>query len=119
MGMTWRIKRGEVGKVLTAVLSDDNGEIDLTGWTITVTASQSVGGAPIIDEAACDIDADQSANKGKVTLTLDSTTANIAANENGYFLEFSGTSPAGAVYKFPNRQSVEQSYGRLVVRKSL
>lgn len=119
MGMTWRFKRGEVGKVLTAVLSDEDGPVDLTGWTVTVTASTSIGGTPTIDDAACAVDADQSANKGQVSLTLNSTTANIAASENGYYLEFSGTAPGGAVIKFPNRKSAEQSYARLVVRKSL
>lgn len=119
MGMTWRIKQGEVGKVLEGVLSDEDGAVDLTGWTVTVTASPSVGGTPVIDDAACTIDANQTANKGKVTLTLDSTTANIAPSENGYYLEFSGTAPGGAVYKFPNRKAADASYGRLVVRKSL
>lgn len=119
MAMAWRIKQGEVGKVLTAVLSDEDGAVDLTGWTVTVTASSSIGGAPTIDAAECDIDADQGANTGHVSLTLDGTTANIAPSENGYYLEFSGTAPGGAVIKFPNRKSAEQSYGRLVVRKSL
>lgn len=119
MGMYWRIKQGEVGKVLTGVLSDEDGELNLTGWTVTVTASPSVGGTPVIDDAACTVDPDQSANRGKVSLTLNSTTANIAANENGYLIEFTGVTPGGAVIRFPNRKSAEQSYGRLVVRKSL
>lgn len=119
MGMTWRFKQGEVGKVLTGVLSDEDGPVNLTGWTVTATASSSVGGTPVIDDAACTVDPDQTANTGKVTLTLNSTTANIAASENGYYLEFSGTAPGGAVIKFPNRKSADASYGRLVVRKSL
>lgn len=119
MGMTWRFKQGEVGKVLAGVLSDEGGPVDLTGWTVTVSASNSVGGTPVINDAACTIDPDQTANTGKVTLTLNSTTANIAASENGYYLEFSGTAPGGAIYKFPNRKSAEASYARLVVRKSL
>lgn len=119
MGMSWRIKQGEVGKELCGTLSDENGPVDLSGWTVTVTASASVGGTPVIDDAACNVDPDQVNNTGKVTLTLNSTTANVGPSENGYYLEFTGTSPGGAVYRFPNRKSAEQSYGRLVVRKSL
>lgn len=119
MGMTWRFKQGETGKVLSGTLSDENGPVNLTGWTVTVTASASVGGDPVIDSAACTVDADQDANTGMVTFTLDGTTSAIAPSEAGYFLEFSGTAPGGAVYKFPNRKSAEQSYGRLVVRRSL
>jgi len=119
MGLAWRYKQGEVGKVLEGVLSDEDGAINLSGWTVTVTASKSVGGDEVISSAACAIDADQDANRGKITFTLDGTTANLDANENGYFLEFTGVAPGGAIFRFPNRKAVEQSYGRLIVRKSL
>lgn len=119
MGMYWRFKQGEVGKILEGVLSDEDGPVNLAGWTVTVTASSTVGGDPVIEDASVTPDPDQSANPGKFTFTLDSTTANIAPNESGYFLEFSGTGPGGAVTKFPNRKSLDQSYARLVVRKSL
>lgn len=119
MGMTWRFKQGEIGKVLTGILSDDDGPIDLTSWDVTVTAAQTIGGTPVINDAMCTIDPDQVTNKGQISLTLDATTANIAASENGYYLEFSGITPSDAVIKFPNRKAAEQSYGRLVVRKSL
>lgn len=119
MGMTWRIKQGELGRVLSGTLLDDDGPINLTGYTVTLSVSQTIEGTPLIANDACVIDPDQVANTGRISYTLTPTSSSLPVNEKGYYLEFTVVLPNGAIHKFPNKKSLEASYGRLVVRDSL
>lgn len=93
------LKRGEVGSLMNFTLSDENGAVNLTGWSVVLTAKKG-SSTPVIDEAACTILGNQSTtNTGKGTYEFDSTTANIAAGT--YNLEFKATNPSGDIYYFP------------------
>lgn len=109
------LKRGEVGSTLQATLSDENGAVNLTGWTVTVTARKGID-TPVIDEGSCTLAANQTTTgKGKVSYEFTATTANIAAGT--YDLEFKGTNSDGDVHYFP--KSKDKPYATLTVIESL
>lgn len=95
----YTLKRGEVGTLLQATLSDDNGTVNLNGWTVTMTVKKGSNTA-VVDEAVCTVVAGQpSSNKGKIEYEWDATTANIPAGD--YNLEFKAVNPTSDVYYFP------------------
>jgi hypothetical protein len=111
------IKRGASSAILIATLSDEDGEVDLTGFQgVEMVAARTIGMAtPEIDGVACVIDPDQVANTGKVRFFFDATTANIPLGE--YYIEFYGTDAGGDVHIFPTGGPVD--YGKLYVLESL
>lgn len=113
-GYYWTFKRGSVGKVLEGNLRDANGPFEITG-TLTVTAKKA-GVSPVINAASCTPDADQTANKGDFTFTLDGTTANIAAGT--YNIEFRHVDGAN-VSVWPDDPNASKMYGKLVVTEAL
>lgn len=109
------LKRGEEGSLLEATLYDEDGAVNLTGWTVTVTARRGTA-APVIDDAACTVLADQATTgRGRITYEFDASTANVA--KGVYDLEFKGTAADNSVFYFP--KSKEKPYGVLRVIESL
>lgn len=105
------LKRGEVGTRLNFTLKDADGAINLTGWTVTVTARRGAN-APVIDNAACTLEANQTTTgKGKAYYTFTSTTANVAVGS--YDLEFKGVAPGNVVHYFP--KSRDARFAKLLV----
>lgn len=110
------LKRGEVNTLLEFTLEDEDGPVNLSGWTVTVTAKAKTGGTKVIDNGACTLLPNQSTtDKGKGYYTFNSTTANIAAGV--YDLEFKGVAPGSRVAFFPKDQY--EPYARLRVIESL
>ena len=109
------LKRGEVGSLMQFTLKDEDGAVNLNGWTVTVTARKG-SAAPVIDEAACVLEANQpTTGKGKGSYEFDATTANIPAGT--YNLEFKAVNPGGDVYYFPKNR--KEPYARLFVIEPL
>lgn len=109
------LKRGEVGSLMTFVLSDDNGEINLAEWTVTMTVKKG-SSTPVVLNAACSIlPLQNGADKGKGTYEWDSTTANIPVGR--YNLEFKAVNPSGDVYYFPKK--TKEPYAVLIVMEPL
>lgn len=97
------LKTGEVGTVMDFTLRDDNGPVNLTGWTVTMSARKDEEPAVIVG-ASCAIAANQSTTgKGKGSHTFTEETAGIVAGV--YKLEFKGVTPAGDVYYFPKSKT--------------
>ena len=109
------LKRGEVGTLLEFTLNDNDGAVNLNGWTVTITAKKG-SNTPVIDEAACTLEPNQpTTGKGKGTYEFDSTTANIPSGT--YNLEFKATNPSGDVYYFPKTH--KEPYALLYVVEPL
>lgn len=109
------LKRGEEGTVMNFTLRDENGPVNLTGWTVTVTA-QLGDEDPAIEGASCTLAANQSTTgKGKASHTFTNETADIPAGV--YRLEFKGVSAGGAVYYFPKAKGA--TYATLIVQEPL
>ena len=105
------LKRGEVGTRLNFTLKDADGAVNLTGWTVTVTARRGAN-APVIDNAACTLEANQTTTgKGKAYYSFTSTTANVAVGS--YDLEFKGVAPGNVVHYFP--KSRDARFAKLLV----
>lgn len=109
------LKQGEEGTVMSFTLRDENGPVNLDGWTVTMSARLGKQD-PAIDEAPCVLSPDQlTTGKGKGTFTFDEETSNIPTGT--YRLEFKGTTAGGAVFFFPKAKGA--AYATLVVQKPL
>lgn len=106
------LTKGATASVLHFTLFDGSGALDLTGWTVTVTATNLAAGGAGFTDKVCTINADQVANKGKGTYSFDSTTANLELGE--YRLRFKGVDALGGIRYFPTGRGAA-NYGRLVV----
>ena len=105
------LKRGEVGSRLEFTLIDENGAVNLNGWTVTMTVRKGTS-TPVIDDAACTLLPNQATtDKGKGYFTFNSTTAEIPVGT--YDLEFKGVTPSLAVYYFP--KSKDEKFARMIV----
>ena len=105
------LKRGEVGSVIDFVLRDDDGPVNLNGWTVTLTAKLGDEDAAILN-GACVLAPDQpTTGKGKGTFTFDEASADIPAGS--YKLEFKGIAPGDNVHYFP--KSKVRAYASLIV----
>jgi hypothetical protein len=114
-GYYWTFKQGSIGKVLEGTLKDANGNFEITG-TVTVTAKKQGSTIAVIDDEPCTPNADQVANKGDFTFTLDADTA--AVDPGTYNLEFKHTS-GGNVSIWPDDPNANKQYGKLVVTAAL
>lgn len=111
----YTLKRGEVGTVLEFTLRDRNGLVNLTDWTLTMTARKS-NGEPAIDEVVCTIAPSQTTTgKGKGSYQFTEETCDIPAGV--YRLEFKGTTPSNDVYYFPKAKGA--TYATLIVQEPL
>lgn len=109
------LKRGETGSVMDFTLRDEDGPVNLTGWTVTLTASRE-GEAPAISSGSCTLAASQTTTgKGKGTYEFTESSASIPTGT--YRLEFKGVTPAGDVFYFP--KSAKTPYATLEVIDSL
>lgn len=98
MAEEYVLKKGEVGTIMEFTLKDADGAVNLNGWTVTMSVKKG-SASPVIDEAACSVDANQTTNKGKGTYEWTNVTANIDAGK--YNMEFKAVNPGGDVYYFP------------------
>jgi hypothetical protein len=106
------LKRGEVGTLLEFTLEDDNGPVNLNGWTVTATARNRRGGDVAINDAACTLAPDQpNTGKGKGSYEFDTASADIPVGQ--YDLEFKGVAPGGRVSYFPKDKNTP--YASLIV----
>ena len=113
MNTEFVLKTGATGAILTAVLEDKNGPVDLTDYTVKLTL-QKGNDLPVIDEGTCTVDPDQVANKGKVSYSFVST-ANL---ERGtYNAEFKATDINGRDSIFPSNKRTP--YARVIVQQAL
>src|SRR3954466_7407610 len=100
MSINWVIFQGQAGAVRRGQLSDGNGAVDLSVFSsVTMTVAKTETSTPVISNAACALDADQTAEvkdaygnsisgKGWLSFTFNSTTAGIAINDEGYLGSF-------------------------------
>lgn len=91
------LKRGDTAIPLTAILSDNNGPLDLTGITVRF----KMRGATLVNtkvDSPAIVDPDQTTNKGKVTYEWVDADVDTPGNFVGEFKLFSGGKPL----TFPN-----------------
>ena len=100
------LTQGAVGTTMEFTLSDEDGPVDITGWTVTIIARHGVDD-PVIDNGACVLTTPAT---GQGTYEFNSTTANIEVGE--YNLQFKGVIGSD-VYYFPTHR--ERRYGTLAV----
>lgn len=110
--LEFTIKKGSVGAVMVATLSDESGPVDLTSKTVTVKAKK--GATIVLNNAACTVDADPTT--GKVSYTFGSEINTISADE--YQLEFKVVQGGNTDY-FPTSKTGSRTYGILRVQESL
>lgn len=97
-------------------LCDENGAVNLAGWTVTMSVKKRGATTPVVDEDSCTLLPNQSTtDKGKGTYEWDSTSANIAVGD--YYLEFKAVNPDGDIYYFP--KSAKEPYAILHVIEPL
>lgn len=130
MSNKWVINQGQVGAVRRAQLKDANGAVDLDLFdSVSVTISRSVNSTPVILDAPCTPDADQSvevfsngrsvSGKGWLSYTFDSTTANIAVNKvSGYKGSYKCMDGVTPTY-FPLQEDEEREFFKLFVKDPL
>lgn len=108
-------KRGETGAVLTATLSDRDGPVDLSDWTVTLNVRAKPGGAKIIDNAPCTGGAD-----GVVTCEIgDASFADAAGlRENQYKAEFKVVRGGVKLY-WPKHENNQRTYFVFEVQNAL
>lgn len=107
-------KLGEAGTVLTAVLSDRDGTVNLTSWTITMNIEGLVADAPCTP-------ANQTTNEGQLSCTISGTPFDdLAASliEKSYNAEFTLTNGA-VVHKFPKSADGKRTYFTFKTQESL
>lgn len=91
-------------------------EVDLSGKTVTMTVRKDLKTDPIIDDAACTPDADQSTNKGKCSyLWAEPATSKSAGT---YLVEFKVTDGVEINF-FPTDENGNRTYGKLIIQESL
>jgi hypothetical protein len=130
MSINWVIMQGQAGAIRRAQLRDDAGAVNLSLFdSVTMTIAKTKTSTPVILNAACTPDADQTtevkdaygnsiSGKGWLSFTFNSTTAGIAMNDEGYLGSFKcmdGSTP----HYFPLKINGERTYFRLVVHKPL
>lgn len=100
------IKVGDNSPDLQVVLKKDvdgvQTAIDLTGYTVVFSMRPKGSSALSIDDGACNIAADQVADKGEVSYPAAGFSA-IAAGD--YLGEFRATSGGGKITRFPRDQT--------------
>jgi hypothetical protein len=114
-GYYWTYKQGSVGKVLAGTLKDANGNFEITG-AVTVTAKRQGSTIAVINDEPCAPAADQVANTGDFTYTLDVDSA--AVDPGTYNLEFKHTAGSN-ISIWPDDPNSNKQYGKLVVTASL
>lgn len=120
----WVIYQGQVGLVLRAQLEDADGPVDLSQFSsVTVTLAASASATPVVTNAACVIDVNQSTEvgetgKGWLSYTTNSTSGNLAVNNTGYVGSFKcmdGSTP----HYFPKQKDGSRTYFRFIVHEAL
>jgi hypothetical protein len=124
--LTCVVKIGETAKVISVILKETDpvsGDMlpkDLTTYSQMQMKVTSTLGAVIINNAPCVIDANQMANKGKITCTLDITVAAQPGIVPGtHRLEFNGLNAAGKQRYWPIDEDGERTYGTFIIQRSL
>lgn len=111
----YELKRGATGSAFIVVLKDGGVPTDLTGFSSMKFVAKKQGReGRVIDDAICEIFADQVGSRGRVKYEFDETTSNILSGT--YDCEFHGQK-AGEVYIWPTSKLVP--YGKLIVRDSI
>lgn len=109
-------KIGENGAVLTAHLSDRDGFVTLTGWTVTLNVSR--GATLLVDDAPCVPDPDQTTNKGKLTCTINNPAFAALTRVEELNGEFKLVQGPTTLY-FPKSPDNKRTYFTFEVQKSL
>lgn len=73
--LTHTLKMGEVGKVISFLVEDDNGPYDLTAWTVTFNVDK--GSTSVVTDGAVTKETQSGATLGRCYYTWNATTANI------------------------------------------
>lgn len=107
----FEMKTGQTAAVLTVVLSDADGPVDLTGWAWVKLTVRRKPGTAVIAASAMTADADQVANPGKAIFAF--TGANATLTPGVYDIEIKGQDAGGLVHYFPVSET--EPYGKLVV----
>jgi hypothetical protein len=130
MSNKWVINQGQVGAVRRAQLKDANGAVNLSLFdSVSMTIARDLNTTPVILDAACTPDADQSvevfsngksvSGKGWLSYTFNSTTANIAVNKiPGYIGSYKCLIGGNPTY-FPLQKNEERDFFRLFVKDPL
>lgn len=111
----FEIKTGQTSAVLSVVLSDSRGPVDLTGFAWVKLTVRRPPGTAVIAAVAMTADADQTANPGKVTFAFTGSYATITPGE--YDIEIKGQDAGGLVHYFP--VSEDEPFGKLIVLPTL
>lgn len=106
------IFRGETGQVLNATLSDENGPIDLSLWTVSLTVWQDEAAPVFEDEPA--VIANQTLSRGRVSFHFDETTSMVPAGV--YHFRFKGINSNDDPFYFP--KTIPATNGTLLVQES-
>lgn len=124
MASYWVIYRGQVGLVLRGQLEDADGPVDLSQFdSVSVTFAHNTVDTPVVIDAACVIDVNQSTEvgetgKGWLSYTTNSTSGNLAVNNTGYVGSFKcmdGSTP----HYFPKQKDGSRTYFRFIVHEAL
>lgn len=78
---TFTFKKGEIGKEIGFTLSDADGPVDLTSWTVTLTVAERSSSTPVFSGEAVTKRTQSGATLGQCYHTLNSTTANITEKD--------------------------------------
>ncbi len=81
MGLKVTFKKGEVGRTLDFALTDANGAVDLTNWTVTMAVARSKNASPVLTGQSVTKRTQSGLTLGQCFHTLDATSANIAVGE--------------------------------------
>ena len=111
--MTFRLKKGESGAVLTATLKSEGAAVDLTTFSSVRVIAKKNNGTAVLNEACTVVDADA----GIVSYAFTPTSSNITKGE--YLLEFKATDGSGDVHYFPKGEGDNRNYGKLIVSDPL
>lgn len=113
--LTVTYKRGAVGKVIEFNdLSDKDGLVDLTSFTVTLNV-ETEDGQTVIDDATVS-QQDQSARQGDCYYTLDTDSANLATGI--YRAELQLTNGSNVEY-FPTNSDGDRTYITWIVQDHL
>jgi hypothetical protein len=113
--LNFTLKQGEVGKVIRFTLSDADGAVDLTNYTVTMTLKKG-SAAAVVDEASVTKETQSGATLGKCHHTFDATTADLTPGI--YKGELKLTSGSNVLY-WPVDEKEKRTYFTVEVQKPL